>query len=238
MYELSKLRTYLHMLDKDKNHYNKLKIEEIKILLSKLEIYLSYDEKAWAKNLLYDDSNLVREWYPKNTFTQRRSIRKYSHGITNQDFQHILNNVNYAPSSCNRQPIEFILLRDSIIIDKIAKIKKQSFISGAETCILVISDLSIYPPKSVKSRSASFWYFLYMDAGASIQTLLLTISKLNFGACWVNCIESDSNKIKQIKKLELELAKNKIVTAIIPVGVPSEIVKTPGRKDAKYKIIG
>ena len=59
----------------------------------------------------------------------RRSVRQFEKGkkLTKADFEDLLKIAMYAPSGCNRQPWEFIVVEDDETKDKIMQIHGHAY---------------------------------------------------------------------------------------------------------------
>ncbi|MHA1684798.1 MAG: nitroreductase family protein [Candidatus Heimdallarchaeaceae archaeon] len=154
----------------------------------------------------------------------RRSIRKY----TEQDvpeplLQQILEAGWNAPSAGNRQPVEYIIVRDETTKRKLSR---QPCVTQAPVVVVVVTD---------NERTTSRYgnrgerMYVYHDAAAAIQNMLLMIDALDLGACWIGAF----NDVKVAEALELPASI--MPHAIIPIGYPAE-QPSPPRKIPLEKI--
>lgn len=180
----------------------------------------------------------------------RRSIRKYTdEKISEEDLRLILESARQAPSGENAQPWRFIVVKDQDNKDflsyvgkhgsgrrftgeflskqmqarftglqdeekKIAAFKKltsgnvSAFVSEADVNILVLGKKEVW--------DAPF------DTSAAIENMLLTVTSLGLGACWLvaPCIDiRDELRMKE----RFEITDDYKLFAIISIGVPAKL---------------
>ncbi|NYB74815.1 nitroreductase family protein [Sedimentibacter hydroxybenzoicus DSM 7310] len=180
----------------------------------------------------------------------RRSIRKYTEQrITEEDLRLILESARQAPSGENAQPWRFIVIKDQDSKDflsyvgkhgsgrrftgeflskqmqarftglqdeekKIAAYKKltsgnvSSFVSEADVNIIVLGKKEVW--------DAPF------DTSAAIENMLLTVTSLGLGACWLvaPCIDiRDELRMKEY----FEITDEYKLFAIISIGYPAKM---------------
>lgn len=231
--EVAFLRSSIHVLEKGLGTEKRIKI--VKKMFEELKEYLSVDEQKWGKRILYNiqENNQYTGLYDREDFfniiERRRSIREYTGEVLRNTFLNIVNAANYAPSSCNRQPMEYMLISSKDKIEKLAELKKQNFIKTAPNIILALCNINVYY-KQPKERLA---YFMFMDSGVSIQNLILAAYYHEIGTCIVNTSFKENYIIKQMFGIPKEGYR---VTAIITAGQYKKEVLTPGRKELKKMI--
>lgn len=180
----------------------------------------------------------------------RRSIRKYTdQKISEEDLRLILESARQAPSGENAQPWRFIVVKDQDNKDflsyvgkhgsgrrftgeflskqmqarftglqdeekRIAAFKKltsgnvSAFVSEADVNILVLGKKEVW--------DAPF------DTSAAIENMLLTVTSLGLGACWLvaPCIDiRDELRMKE----RFEIVDEYKLFAIISIGVPAKL---------------
>lgn len=233
---IGSFRGQVHVLEKEKGTKPitiiRLKQEKLKTFFKKFESKFSQDESDWIKRVLYDEEIFVEEYINDDFFDvvmNRRSLRTYGMPLKIHDINIIVKCGMIAPSSCNRQPLEILIINAKSKIKKIAEIKKQDFISESNTLIIPLADKRVYPTPN-KNNISSFYYFLFSDMGAAIQNMLLASEKLNIAMCWVNLATTvERNKIKNL----LEIPLHFIPIALLPCGYKIENGTRPGRKNIK-----
>lgn len=154
----------------------------------------------------------------------RRSIRSFdsSKQIDDGTVKKILEAGIWAPSAGNTQCWRFFVVRDEEIKGRLAvEAGHQPFIAQAPVVIVVTADLD-HIEKSYGERGR-FTYAL-QDTAAAIENMLLTITALGLGCCWVGAfLEEKAAKI-------LDLPPNLRPLAILPIGHPAEKPSAPRRR--------
>lgn len=146
-----------------------------------------------------------------NTIKNRRSIRSFTdQEVSEEMLRKILEAGWMAPSAGNRQPVEFIILKDESIKQKISA---QKSVAEASAVIVVVVNLerttSRYGERGGKM-------YIYHDSGAAIQNMLLVSKAMGLGTCWIGAF--NDAKVSRL----LELPEHVLPMAIIPIGYPQE----------------
>jgi nitroreductase len=154
----------------------------------------------------------------------RRSVRKFrtDHPIGDNTLQKILQAGLRAPSAGNEQAWRFIVVRDAHLKKRLAtEAGHQAFIQQAPVAIVVVADL-----RRAGERYGDRGRLTYalQDTSAAIENMLLAITALGLGACWVGAF--DEQKASEI----LELSGNLRPVAILPIGAPEEAPEAPPRR--------
>jgi len=181
---------------------------------------------------------------------ERRSVRKYTdEKVTEEDLKLILESARQAPSGENAQPWRFIVIKDQDNKDFLSYVGKNgsgrrftgeflskqmqtrfeglqdeekkkaafkkltsgnvsAFVSEADVNILVLGKKDVW--------DAPF------DTSAAIENMLLTVTSLGLGACWLvaPCIDvRDEMRMKNHFQVPNEFK----IYAIISIGVPAKI---------------
>jgi len=149
----------------------------------------------------------------------RRSIRKYKQTpVEDEKLNTVLEAARWAPSAGNRQPWEFIVVKDPSIRRKVADIAPYGgFIAEAPVMIAVV----VNPEKDPTH---------YIEDGAIATThILLAAHALDLGTCWVGAFgsayEDDAKRV-------LGVPPNLRVLSLVSLGYPAE-ERTSTRKDLK-----
>lgn len=182
----------------------------------------------------------------------RRSVRKYTdERVSEEDLELILESGRQAPSGENAQPWRFVVIRDKESKDFLSQIGKNAsgrrftgeylskqmqerfigledeekkikafkkltsgnvsaFVNEADVILLVLGKKEVW--------DAPF------DTSAAIENMLLTVTSLGLGACWLvaPCIDiRDELKMKQY----FEVPDSYKIYAIISLGVPAKIAR-------------
>ena len=200
-YYFTHLRKNTHLLEKAIISGNKkfvlTKKEHIKRLLNKINPYeqkSEYQQICWVKDVLNaaekNNSNIVIEKNKVNygktnelekALYNRRSIREYTdQEIPKEKIYKILESGLWAPSGCNKQPIEylFITAKDDIRFCKNLAGEGSAFPMKAKFIVIILVDTRNYTLPIER-------HMVYLDAGACIQNILIMSYKYGIGTCWL-----------------------------------------------------
>ena len=156
-----------------------------------------------------------------NPIFERQSIRKYlDDDVTPQHVENLLRAAMQAPSACNQQAWEFIVIdneEDELAISKMHKFAKPA--AEASKLIVVLGNLERAKIKSM----------IEQDLGACCENILLQATCDGLGAVWLGFhpIEDRCNKIREY----LNIPDYCIPFAVICVGHPAVDHKTQIRFD-------
>jgi len=154
----------------------------------------------------------------------RRSIRSYERGrdVSLSLVERILRAAIRAPSAGNRQPWHFVVVRKGEVKRALAyRAAGQGFIAQAPVVIVVCADAE---------RSAARYgergrrLYCLQDTAAAITHLLLAVTALGLGACWIGAF--DEGEAARILDLPLSLRP----IAMIPIGFPGEMPPASRRR--------
>ncbi len=145
----------------------------------------------------------------------RRSIRRYlSEEIPLDDIKTLIEAARWAPSAGNLQHWEFVIVRDSVLKEKIAEaVYGQYWMTEAPVLIVACADVS--RAASVYGERGEKLYCI-QDVAAAIQNILLMAYSMSYGSCWVGAF--DEREVSEI----LSLPRNIRPLAIISIGKPAE----------------
>ncbi|MFX1409318.1 MAG: nitroreductase family protein [Promethearchaeota archaeon] len=146
----------------------------------------------------------------------RRSIRNYQEKmISEKEIEMILEAGRWTPSANNRQPWEFIVIRNKETLKEISKITLYGkFIQQAPIAIAIVG----------KKRVSSKWYL--QDTSLVSMNMMLMAWTLKIGTCWIGNLDRD--KAKEI----LNVPKDDFLLTILPFGyIQGEIPEFTYRKD-------
>ena len=156
-----------------------------------------------------------------NPIFERQSIRKYlDEEVSSQHIIMLLRAAMQAPSACNQQAWEFIVIDDKgdkLAISKMHKFAKPA--AEASKLIVVLGNL-----KRAKIKS-----MIEQDLGACCENILLQATYSGLGAVWLGFhpIEDRCNKLAEY----LNIPDYCIPFAVICVGHPAVDGKIPVRFD-------
>lgn len=157
----------------------------------------------------------------------RRSVRQFEPNkiISKQDMEDVLKIAMYAPSGCNKQPWEFVVVDDARLKADIVNIHPHaSFLKDASAAIVVCGDEN-------KECDKGFWP---IDCSAATENLLLALHGRGLGGCWC-AIYPYADRMKQFQDL-LGLPANIKPLALIVAGYPSQAPAQPKNRFDENKV--
>ena len=194
----SLILTYAHHLEsygRLTNFSIKTKINRIKILLD--EYYKKTDTIdetiSWAIIQLLEKeyslkfegcNNIIKKEKVKDVNTtleriieERRSIRVWNKKkIDENKIIKIINSAKWAPSSCNNQSWKVLFIKNKDK-KKLLSYFPNKFYVNAPLILLILGNRKVYGKRET--------HYMYLDAGAFIQNILLLLHAQNMSACWV-----------------------------------------------------
>jgi nitroreductase len=138
------------------------------------------------------------EWL-LNIIKTRRSIRSFreDYPVSDEEIRLILESAVWAPSARNLQPLEYVVVRDPDKRRRIAVYARQEQPAQAPVLIVVVGDLNRarsvgdLSPYDVATHWKGIKKFIYQDAAAAIQNMLLTAHSLGLGSLWIGSFDED-----------------------------------------------
>lgn len=142
---------------------------------------------------------------------QRRSTRRFeSKPVEREKLTTLLKAAMAAPSACNLQPWEFI------VIDEAERLKQLKECIGADNgrhynaaAAVVVCANTKYIPPEWHSRGES-------DTAAAIENMLLAACTMGLGAVWIGDIDRDASRAL------LDIPPHVSVNAAVLLGYPAE----------------
>jgi nitroreductase len=147
---------------------------------------------------------------------ERRSIRTYlDKNISFKEVEMILEAGRWTPSASNKQPWEFLVIRNKEILREISKNAIYGkHIKRAPLAIAIVGKIKENPN-----------YYIQDTSLVSMSMMLMAWS-LGIGTCWIGTLKRDV-----VKKL-LGLEENDYLLTILPMGyIKGNIPKPTLRKD-------
>ena len=165
----------------------------------------------------------------------RRSVRKFQHKpVEREKINACLEAARLAPSACNSQPWEFIVIDDPQVKEAFCKeafsgaYKISAWVGNAPVIIAAVSDKG-----SFISRMGGFLRrteFYLVDHGIACEHLVLRAWDQGLGTCWIGWVNSD----KAGKFFKLPSGKR--IEHLIAVGYPApEALRTPPHARKKFE---
>lgn len=160
---------------------------------------------------------------------KRYSVRDYlDTPVEPEKIKLCLEAARLAPSACNSQPWNFIVVNDqklkNNLCDKIFSgiYKTNSFAIKAPVIVAVVSERGNFIAK-VGSMLRDTKYYL-IDIGIAVEHFVLQAAELGLGTCWIGWFNE-----KEAKKV-LSVPVDKKIDIIIAVGYPAKSQSERKRK--------
>ncbi|MFW9872908.1 MAG: nitroreductase family protein [Candidatus Thorarchaeota archaeon] len=152
---------------------------------------------------------------------ERRSIRAFQDKlIPENEIEMILEAGRWAPSASNRQPWEFLVIKNRDVLKKIARVTGYGwFIAEASFAVAIVG----------KPRISSKWYVI--DTSLVSMNMMLMAWALGIGTCWIGSM--NKGKAKQI----LGLSANDDLLTVLPFGYIQGGIPEPTNRKPLNKII-
>ncbi|MFX0012119.1 MAG: nitroreductase family protein [Candidatus Hermodarchaeota archaeon] len=152
---------------------------------------------------------------------ERRSIRNFQEKeISNDKIEMILEAGRWTPSASNKQPWEFIVIKDKEIRLKVAKTTSYGkFLMQAPVLIAIVG----------KTRISPKWYII--DTSLVTMNMMLMAWSLGIGTCWIGAMNRE--RARDI----LNLSQTDYVATILPFGYPEGEIPSPTARKRKEKLV-
>jgi nitroreductase len=140
---------------------------------------------------------------------ERRSIRRFTDKpVEAEKIELLLKAAMAAPSACNLQPWEFVVVNDKDGMDRLRECidENNGRRYNASAAFAVCANTSYIPWESDGA----------MDCAASIENILLMVSALGLGAVWIGAF--DGNAVKRL----LDIPEYVAVNGVVLFGYPAE----------------
>ena len=145
----------------------------------------------------------------------RRSIRNFEEKqISEKEIKMILEAGRWTPSASNRQPWQFIVIKNKEFLTKVAETAIYGkFVRTAPLAIAIVGKINVSPK----------WYMI--DTSLVSMNMILMAWALGIGTCWVGSM--DREKAKEL----LGLGKDDYLLTVLPFGyIKGKIPKSSQRK--------
>ncbi len=144
---------------------------------------------------------------------KRASVREYAPAeVSEADLKRIVECGRRAPSGGNRQPLQFILIRDRATLKALEPV--QVCFATAAAAIGIVADPAV-----------SRWWL--EDASAAAENMLLAITALGYASVWV---EGTLLKQEDLARQLLGVPKEKRFVILLPIGKAPRAVPQADKK--------
>jgi len=150
----------------------------------------------------------------------RRSIRSFlDTPIAEDAIEMILEAARWTPSASNRQPWEFIVIKDRELLKNIANNAMYGkFVNNVPLAIAIIGKISISPK----------WYVI--DTSLVSMNMMLMAWSLGIGTCWIGSMNRD--KAKEL----LKLTEDDYLLTVLPFGYIKGTIPKPTLRKSMEEI--
>ena len=161
-----------------------------------------------------------------NIILSRRSIRQFtSEAVDDETLTLLLKAAMSAPTACNSQPWEFIVVTQKEALDQIrAKLLFARY--NAPAAIVVCGNVNI----ANNSAARDHWI---QDCSAATENILIAAAGMGLGAVWIGVYPYPS-KIKPLSQV-LGIPENVIPLSMVYVGYPAE-TKEPRTQYDEHRV--
>ena len=150
----------------------------------------------------------------------RRSIRRYRPDpVPDEMIEQLLEAGQWAPSASNRQPWQFIVVRDEAILKQVAQHAAYYFIRWAH-----VEEAPLLIVLCGDARNRIYRQFLHEDIGLAGSQIMLQAHALGLGTCWIGGL--DRKAIADI----LKVPEHTDIVGLLTVGFPAEDPEPPARR--------
>jgi nitroreductase len=127
-----------------------------------------------------------------------------------------------APSGCNQQTTQFVIVDDAPTLDQIHQMHpKMLAMQQAPALIACLIDKA--PPPVYQDKQ-----FQVEDCAAAVQNMLLAITAMGYASVWVDGWLRSEGHAERIGEL-LGVPAEKVVRIVLPVGQPAESIQGPDK---------
>ena len=150
------------------------------------------------------------------TIRERTSIRKFDPTVpvSDESIEKILRAAMCAPSAMNKQPWEFVVVRDPAQLKAIGDALPYSRVgNGAQAAIVVCGN----EDNGLPGRGKEYWIH---DCSAASMNILLAAKGLGLGAVWTGVYPGE-DRIAAVRKI-LAIPDGFMPLNVIPLGAPAE----------------
>ena len=159
---------------------------------------------------------------------RRRSIRKYQDApLSSDEVVALMTPVLYSPSSKGKQAVEFILVEQKEMLERLSQAKPRfgTMIASAALAVVICGRMDI----------SDVWI---EDASVAATMLLLSAENYGLGACWVQIrerLQEDGSPASLAVRDMLNLAPEQEPLCIIAVGRRAQEVPPHAEEDLRWE---
>ena len=159
---------------------------------------------------------------------ERKSVRHFVENkqVQDKDIKIMLDAAMAAPSAANKQPWEFIVIKNRETLDKVAMdLPFGKFLKFAPLAIIVAGNMN----RTLPDIERDYWV---QDASAATENLLLAAEALGLGAVWTG-VYPVPERVEALSKT-LSLPENIIPLNVVIIGYPTGVDKAKNKYNEQY----
>jgi len=148
-----------------------------------------------------------------DAIAKRRSVRKYvDRPVTDDELKDILLSAFYAPSSMNRKPVHYVVVKEQATKEKLATATPHVPFAASAPLVLVICGDASLSPKWME------------DCCIAAAHVMLACADLGLGACWgqVRLNSNEGRDADEYVRQLLNIPDNFRVECLMAIGQPLE----------------
>ncbi len=161
--------------------------------------------------------------------------KRYSHrlgyqnkAVPRETLNKIAQTAILAPTGCNSQTTEFVIIDQPQLVESIIKIIGKPFLTDCPAFIACIVD------KEAKQTYFDM-HFQLEDCAAATQNLLLAATASGLASLWIDGYLRTENKAEDIASL-IQLPSDKKIQVILPMGYPLTEGSQPAKKPVAQRV--
>ena len=148
-----------------------------------------------------------------DTIKNRRSIRQYRpEAMPDDTLERVLEAARVAPSAGNHQPWKFVVVKDSVLRQKlVAACRNQKFVADAGVLIVACA------PEADRRWN-------HVDCAIAVDHMTLVAHEEGLGTCWIGAFEED-----EVRRL-VQIPDSVEIVILLTLGYPAEEGRVRDRK--------
>lgn len=145
------------------------------------------------------------------------------HKISRDELEKIVTAGVQAPSGCNKQTTEFVIIDDPQKLAELSMIHTNTA-PAMIVCVVNREPIPVYQELS----------FEIEDCSAAVENMLLAITAMGYATVWLDGVLRGDGIADKIAKT-INLPENKVVRILLPVGKPVKAGPTPEKIPFKHR---
>lgn len=143
------------------------------------------------------------------TILTRHTVRHFlCDAVKAEDLEMICRAAMSAPSACNKQMWQFVVIRERAKLDGMLEfLPNAKMLAQAQAAIVICGD-----------PAEDFGFYWQQDCSAATENALLAVHALGLGACWCGLYPREERAAATAKYLGIP--KNIIPMAVLAIGYP------------------